>query len=128
MVSVIITTFGGDSKLRRAIASVLNQTYTDVEVIVVDDNDPKSEARAKTESIMQQYECDARVVYLKHRHNMNGAAARNTGIKEARGSYIAFLDDDDYFFQNRLEKLVTVLDSVSSLAGAYTAVLMSNAG
>lgn len=128
MISVIITTFGGDSKLRRAIASVLNQTYTDVEVIVVDDNDPKSEARAKTESIMQQYECDARVVYLKHRHNMNGAAARNTGIKEARGSYIAFLDDDDYFFQNRLEKLVTVLDSDSSLAGAYTAVLMSNAG
>lgn len=128
MVSVIITTFGGDSKLRRAIASVLNQTYRDVEVIVVDDNDPKSEARAKTEAIMQEYECDSRVVYLKHSHNMNGAAARNTGIKEARGSYIAFLDDDDYFFHNRLKKLVAVLDSDSSLAGVYTAVLMSNTG
>ena len=108
MVSVIITTFGGDSKLRRAIASVLNQTYTDVEAIVVDDNDPKSEARVKTESIMQQYECDTRVVYLKHSHNMNGAAARNTGIKEARGSYIAFLDDDDYFFHNRFKRFTLI--------------------
>lgn len=121
-VSVIIPTYGRPDHLERAIDSVLNQSFRDLELIVVDDNNPESEARAETEKILSSRICqDNRVLYLKHPRNLNGAVARNTGIRISKGQYIAFLDSDDEYFLDRIEKCVSVLDDADScVAGVYT--------
>ena len=97
LVSVIIPTFQRAKYIERAIDSVLNQTYKNFEIIVVDDNDQESEARKEMIKRMDKYSSDSRIIYIKHEKNKNGAAARNTGINVAKGEYITFLDDDDYF-------------------------------
>lgn len=104
LVSVIIPTYKGSDVIVRAVSSVLNQTYQRIEIIVVDDNAPDSEDRAKTEKQMSVYNQDVRVIYLKHDENKNGAAARNTGIKACHGEYIAFLDADDWFLPQKIEE------------------------
>ena len=109
LVSVIIPTFRRPDKLESAIDSVLAQTYPDIEVIVVDDNNPNTEERSLTEQIMLRYKDDIRVRYIKHEHNKNGSAARNTGAKNSDAEFIAFLDDDDVFFPKKIETQVSVL-------------------
>ena len=109
-VSVIIPTFGKPDRLKNAIQSVCSQDYDNVEIIVVDDNDPKTEYRAQTESIMLQFQ-DERLIYLKHPCNKNGATARNTGIKKASGEYICFLDSDDFYLSNHISDSVNYLIS-----------------
>ena len=106
MVTVIITTYKRPDFIERAINSVLNQTYSDIQLIVVDDNDSASDERKLMKKIMDKYSDDSRVTYIKHLKNMNGAVARNTGIKAARGEYITFLDDDDFFLKSRIKELV----------------------
>lgn len=108
-VSVIIPTFRRPDKLDRAIDSVLAQTYSDVEVIVVDDNEPFTEGRQLTEQIMQRYESNARVKYIKHEHNKNGSAARNTGARSSDAEYVAFLDDDDEFYPEKIKAQVELM-------------------
>ncbi|MDU7110930.1 MAG: glycosyltransferase family 2 protein, partial [Clostridium perfringens] len=108
-VSVIITTYKRADMLSRAINSVLNQTYKNMEVIVVDDNNEDSDHRRNTEAIMNQYCDDKRVLYIKHKINKNGAVARNTGIKVATGQIITFLDDDDYYLDTKIEKQLEYL-------------------
>ena len=66
-VSTIITTYRRADMLKRAIDSVLNQTYSNIEVIVVDDNDEKSEDRKNTEEIMTSYANNPKVKYIKHK-------------------------------------------------------------
>lgn len=109
LVSVIIPTYKRSNMLLRAIDSVLNQTYDNIEVIVVDDNNPDSEWRIETLKRMKKYENDERVKYICHEKNKNGSAARNTGIKNANGEIIAFLDDDDMYCPNKIEKQVSFL-------------------
>lgn len=104
LISVVIPTYKNRGGLVSSIESVLNQTYTNFEVIVVDDNSPTSMERGTTEQIMQQFVNNPKVVYIKHEKNKNGAAARNTGIKYSKGKYIAFLDDDDRFLPTKLEE------------------------
>lgn len=124
MVSIIITTYKGDEKLVRAINSVLNQTYKNIEVIVVDDNGDGSECRRQTENIMQRFAYDKRVIYVKHKVNSNGAVARNTGIKVAHGKYLAFLDDDDVYAETRIEKSVKrIVESGKNNAAVYVGVI-----
>lgn len=120
-VSVIIPTFKRSEDIARAVDSVLAQTLKEFEVIVVDDNGIGTEYGEKTAEVMKKYESHERVVYLRHEQNQNGAAARNTGIKAARGEYIAFLDDDDAFLPERLYKMCQKMDSLSDEWGAcYT--------
>ena len=108
-VSTIITTYRRADMLKRAIDSVLNQTYSNIEVIVVDDNDEKSEDRKNTEEIMTSYANNPKVKYIKHKGNMNGAAARNTGIKNSTGEIVCFLDDDDWYLETKIEKQLEFL-------------------
>lgn len=112
LVSVIIPTYKRPDTLDRAINSVLNQTYPNIEVIVVDDNNPDSEGRTLTEAKMVRYECESRVHYVKHSHNKNGSAARNTGARASKGEFIAFLDDDDEFLPEKIESQVNKLQSL----------------
>lgn len=111
LVSIIIPTYGRPAKLERAINSVLNQTYGKIEVIVVDDNNPATANRKATEKLMKQYENLAQVIYIKHEKNKNGAAARNTGFRRSEGEYICFLDDDDWFFRNKIEVQIIHLEN-----------------
>lgn len=121
-VSVIIPTYKRSEMLPRAIESVLRQTLENIEVIVVDDNDPDTDFRKETEKRMERYANNPKVIYIKHEKNRNGAAARNTGIKYAKGDYIAFLDDDDEFMPEKLALQVKRMDSLSNVWGAcYTA-------
>lgn len=110
IVSVIIPTYKRSDMLLRAIDSVLNQSFTNVQVIVVDDNDPDTEYRQNTKNRMQRYKNNSRVRYVQHAHNMNGSAARNTGIKLSDGEYVCFLDDDDFFSDDKIEKQVRFLE------------------
>ena len=118
LISVIIPTYGRSEMLQRAITSVLNQTYTNIEIIVIDDNDSQSEYREQTEKMLESYLEKKQVVYIKHKKNAGGCVARNTGIKSATGDYIGFLDDDDEwlpeFAIKHLEKLAGDADVVYS--------------
>jgi glycosyltransferase involved in cell wall biosynthesis len=120
LVSIIIPTYKRSANLSRAIKSVLNQTYKNIEIIVVDDNDSDSKYRNETEQVMLRYKENKNVKYIKHEKNRNGAAARNTGIKYASGEYIAFLDDDDEFSPQKIELQIKKLESLdNSWGGVY---------
>ncbi len=117
-VSVIIPTYKRNTTLERAINSVLNQTIPNFEIIVVDDNDEKSNYRKLNEKLMKKYEGNDEVIYLKHKKNMNAATARNTGILYSSSKYIAFLDDDDEYLADKLEQQVKLLERLDDTWGA----------
>ncbi len=96
LVSVVIPTHNRAALLARAVRSVLEQTYHNLEVIVVDDA-----SRDDTQEMIESCH-DDRIVYLKHAESRGGSAARNTGITSARGDFIAFLDDDDEWLPRKL--------------------------
>lgn len=104
LVSVVIPTYSRNLALTRAIDSVLAQTHEKLEIIVVDDNPPESEWRESTQRLMQQYANNPKIHYIKNAQNLGGSGARNEGIKAANGEYIAFLDDDDEYFPEKVEK------------------------
>jgi glycosyltransferase involved in cell wall biosynthesis len=85
--------------------SVLNQTYKDYEIVVVNDAGPDVEAVLAPLRGSQN-----EIIYLRHDSHRGLAAARNTGLRAARGKYISYLDDDDIFFPDHLERLVTFLE------------------
>jgi glycosyltransferase involved in cell wall biosynthesis len=103
-VSIIIPTYKRSDYLIRAIESVISQNYQNIEIIVIDDNNPYSEFRKATEIKMQKYSNNEKVKYLKNDRNLGGALARNVGIREATGDYITFLDDDDVYLPYKIEK------------------------
>lgn len=120
LVSVIIPTYKRSSNLKRAIDSVLVQTYTNIEIIVVDDNGYESYFRNETEAVMDEYIDLENVIYIQHITNLNGAAARNTGLIAASGQYIAFLDDDDEWLVDKLDKQMDFLLSNHQFKGCYS--------
>ena len=106
-VSVIIPTFERPGLIRRAVNSVLEQTFQDFEVIVVDDNNP-GEIKNQTHEVIRELN-DERLRYIPSETNKGNAVARNTGINLAKGKYVAFLDDDDIFLPQKLEEHVNIL-------------------
>lgn len=93
--SVIIPTYNRASFIRKAIFSVLNQNFKDFEIIIVDDGSTDN-----TKEIVSDIK-DDKIIYIKKK-NEERAVARNTGIKNAKGTYISFLDSDDYIYENHL--------------------------
>ena len=121
LVSVVIPTYKRPVYLKRCIDSVINQTHPNIEIIVVDDNNPMTDARKETEQLMRAYAGIDNITYLKHDHNKNGSAARNTGWRYAHGKYITFIDDDDAIACTKIEKQVECLEHLDSSWGAcYT--------
>lgn len=120
-VSIIIPSYKRADMLKKAIESALKQTYSNIEVVVVDDNQPSSIARKSTEGVMSSYKNFSNVKYIKHSENKNGSAARNTGIKNSTGEYIAFLDNDDEFMPDKIELQVKRLEELPNDFGiCYT--------
>jgi glycosyltransferase involved in cell wall biosynthesis len=103
LVSVIIPTYNRETLILRAIDSVLRQTYRDFEIIVVDDNSTDA-----TQQVLSSIS-DPRLRVLRHSTNCGPPAARNTGINAARGEYLAFLDSDDEWLEQKLEVQLTAM-------------------
>jgi O-antigen biosynthesis protein len=112
-VTVIIPTYNRADLLPRALGSVLAQTFTDFEVLVVDDGSIDG-----TDALMTAY-TDSRVRYLRQPVNAGVSAARNRGLRESRGEFIAFLDSDDEWYPEKLtiqvERMRTLPDTVGLL-------------
>ncbi|NMM39122.1 MAG: glycosyltransferase family 2 protein [Glaciimonas sp.] len=102
-VSIIIPSYNRGYCIAQCIQSALNQTFTDFEIIVVDDAS-NDDTQAQVMNIF-----DSRIHYLTHETNRGGAVARNTGIRIAQGEFVAFLDSDDYWQPDKLEKQIASL-------------------
>ncbi|PZV06834.1 MAG: glucosyl transferase [Leptolyngbya sp.] len=99
LVSVIVPMYGVEAYIRDTIQSVLDQTHSQFELILVDDESPDSSV-----AICQEFD-DSRI-RIVHQKNRGLAGARNTGIRHAQGDYLAFLDGDDLWLPTKLEKHV----------------------
>ncbi|WHX60508.1 glycosyltransferase family 2 protein [Peribacillus frigoritolerans] len=107
LVTIVIPTYKRANKIVRALESCINQDYKNIEIIIVDDNGEKnSKYRAETKSLVDTYIKKYGVRYIEHKENKGGSEARNTGIKEAKGFFISFLDDDDEILPNKISKQV----------------------
>ena len=95
LVSVIVATYRRDSSLKGALESLANQTYKNIEIILVDDNDDYGWNQKVNPSVMF-------TVFQNH-PNQGAAKARNRGIDEAHGEYLTFLDDDDLYLPEKIE-------------------------
>lgn len=118
LVSVIVPTYGGPDFLSCCVDSVLSQTYSNIEIIIVDDNGLGSRSQLETAIVMAKYESVHNVKYICHDVNKNGSATRNTGVKNSRGEYIALLDDDDIFLPDKIKRQVELLSSIGADYGA----------
>lgn len=99
-ITVIIPSYNSGKFLNKAVESVVNQTYKNIEIIVINDGSTDN-----TEQIIQEWQQkDERVKYISHTKNKGLPAARNTAIRNSRGEYIALLDADDIWIENKLEK------------------------
>ncbi len=110
-VSIIIPTYNREHLLCRAAQSVLDQTYQDFELIIIDDGSTDN-----TKQVVESFS-DERVKYIQHGKNKGGAAARNTGIKAAKGEYIAFQDSDDEWLPEKLEKQMMAFETAAPEVG-----------
>jgi glycosyltransferase involved in cell wall biosynthesis len=105
MISVIMPSYNSEHFISKAIDSVLSQTYDHWEMIIVDDCSHDNSAL-----IIEEYcKKDSRIKLIKLEKNSGPAVARNTGIKEAKGRYIAFLDADDLWKPEKLEKQINFM-------------------
>ena len=102
MISVVIPLYNKEKSIAHTLKCVLNQTYRDFEVVVVDDGSKDNSA-----AVVEQFE-DKRIRLVRQK-NGGVSAARNRGIAEARGEYVAFLDADDVWKQNHLESITNLI-------------------
>lgn len=109
LVTVIITTYERPEKLKKAVNSVLEQDYENIEIVVVDDNDENSIYRKETKLIMEEWRDNNKIRYIMHSKNSGGCKARNTGLEHSKGEYISFLDDDDEFIKGKISKEVKLM-------------------
>lgn len=123
LVSVIIPTYQRASLLNRAIDSVLNQTYENIECIVVNDNIPNDEYSVVLYNLLNKYAKDKRFIFLEQEKHINGAEARNCGIRNAKGEYIAFLDDDDWWKPEKVEHQIDFIKKQSPLCGGVSTLV-----
>lgn len=119
VISVVIPTYNRAPIIGRTIRSVLAQTYRNLEIVVIDDG-----SSDETKAVIETFE-DPRIKYLYRSRNSLGlnrpAAARNLGINNSNGDYIAFIDSDDEWMSDVLMKQVNALDGTSANVGAaYT--------
>ena len=111
-VSVILPTYNRGHLIQRAINSALKQTYSDLEIIVI--NDCSTDDTKEKIKIIN----DSRIIYLENSQNMGPSYSRNLGISIAKGKYIAFIDSDDFWYQEKIEKQFYAMENAGSEFGA----------
>ena len=122
LVSVVIPSYKRADLLAKAIETTLAQTYGNIELLVVDDNVKGDEYSRKLRDIIGGFR-DKRLHLVEQEKHVNGAAARNAGIQMAKGEYIAFLDDDDFWEPQKLERQVALLSSLDASWGAVSCMM-----
>jgi len=120
LVSVVMPIYGVERFVAEAVDSVLSQTFTDFEFIIVDDVSPD-----RSREICEGYE-DERIKIVVHDKNRGLAGARNTGIRHARGQYIALLDSDDRWTMDKLEKHVEHLNNSPKVGLSFSRSMFMN--
>jgi glycosyltransferase involved in cell wall biosynthesis len=105
LVSIIMPSYDTAKYIDKAIDSVLKQTYTNWELIIVDDCSPDN-----TDDIVKPYLSDERIKYYKNEKNSGAAMSRNRALREAKGKWIAFLDSDDLWMPDKLEKQIRFME------------------
>ncbi len=117
-VSVIIPTYNRMHLIARAIDSVLAQTFTDYEIIVIDDG-----SKDDTQQILQTYQTKIKYIF---QDNQGISEARNRGIQESKGEYIAFLDSDDWWAPEKLTEQVKILNTHKNIGIVYSRMPIIN--
>ena len=116
-ISVVLPTYNGEKWLPQSIESVLNQTYSNLELIIVDDNSKK-----KTADIIDEYKaCDDRVKVITHNVNKKLPVSLNDGFSIAEGEYFTWTSDDNWYETTALEELLNYL-----LNNPYTDMVISD--
>ena len=99
-ISIIVPVYKAEKVMSRCLESILNQTFKDWELILVDDGSPD-----RSGELCERYKCqDSRIIVI-HQPNGGVSSARNAGLKQAQGDYVTFVDADDYLYSNYLDKL-----------------------
>ena len=124
MVTVVITTCKREPLIiERAINSVVEQTYKEWELLIVDDSPHDWILRNEVKETVKSFSKDHRVKYYENESNYGACYSRNIGLKKANGDYIAYLDDDDEWLPDKLEKQVEAMkkasDEVALVYGPY---------
>ena len=104
LVSVIVPTYNRPEGLKKALLSILNQSYSDFEILVIND------AGEDVSGIINELNKEGKIKLFNHDVNKGNAGARNTGLDNAKGKYIAYLDDDDIYYEEHLKTLVSALE------------------
>src|SRR4028119_270864 len=117
VVSVIMPTYKHEHFIRRAIASLLAQTFTNWELIIINDGSPDA-----TEETIQEYLEDKRIQYYANSQNTGLGACLNFGLAKAEGSYIAYLPSDDVIYKDHLQSLYDVFQQNENAVLAYSSI------
>lgn len=121
-ISVIIPMYNAKKYIQQAVDSVLNQTFKDCEVIIVDD----CSTDGSYELCQSLYSKSRRVEIIHHTKNMGVSIARNAGIRESKSKYVAFLDNDDVFLPHAMEVLYNNAEKHQAEVVSSIGYLMSN--
>lgn len=115
LVTIIMPVYNGEKYIKESLESILEQTYQNWELIIV--NDASTDSSAKI--ALQYVKKDKRIKLTSHKKNRYRAAALNTGIRMAKGEYISFLDADDLYFEDKTEKQVDFLEKNPAIDMVY---------
>jgi glycosyltransferase involved in cell wall biosynthesis len=122
LVTIIIPTYNRENFLPEAVESVLNQTYKNFELIIVDDGSTDNTAK-----IAGNYLSDPKIQYI-YQENGGISAARNKAIRRAKGKFLMFLDDDDFYLPFAVEKLLTCIQKKPGVKFAYGDIITLQEG
>jgi teichuronic acid biosynthesis glycosyltransferase TuaG len=113
LVSVIIPAFNSNDTINATISSVLNQSYENTEIIIIDDCGEQRTIDVLEKDILN------RIKLIRHDSNLGAASARNTGLREAKGRFIAFLDADDMWYSEKLARQIDFMQ-INKIAISHT--------
>lgn len=114
LVSIILPTYNGLDYLRQSIDSCLNQTYKNIELLIVDDGSGE-----RTVQIIKSYN-DRRIKYIRHKKNLGLPGALNTGFAASHGDYLTWTSDDNFYALNAIDKMVSGLENNKNIDFIYT--------
>lgn len=121
LLSVVVPFYNAEKYFSKCLESLVNQTLKNIEIILIDDCSTDGSAK-----IAQEYaKRDIRIKILKHKKNKGQSEARNTGLKAAKGKYVAFLDHDDYLSTDIYEKAIYKAEEVAAIGVSFNVYLFN---
>mgnify|MGYP006082804107 CR=1 FL=1 len=128
LVSVVIPTYRRPLQLKNAIDSVLQQSYKNIEIVIVDDNNLFDSLHDETKKVVNSYDNEKRIKFVIQGVQKGANAARNAGITASSGLLIAFLDDDDIWLDEKIKSQVELFEENNDLSFVYCNLLVTYNG